>query len=136
MSYRWHDGSAEFALDLGAASREEVFAEAVAAIHNLVGGDDLGGPPVTRTITLTAATDAELLALWLEEVVFLVETESFVPEGGQVALTGSDLDGTVIGHRGKPRHLVKAVTYHRLAFVHEDGLWQAHVVLDKTLGIR
>ena len=136
MSHRWHDGSGEFALDVDGASREEVFAEAVAAIHDLVGGDDMGGPPVTRTITLTAATDAELLALWLEELVFLVETESFVPEGGEVTLAGSDLDGTVTGHRGTPRHLVKAVTYHQLAFAREDAAWRAHDVLDKTLGVR
>jgi SHS2 domain-containing protein len=136
MSYRWHDGTGEFALDLEGASREDVFAEAVAAIRNLVGGDDMGGPPVTRTITLTAATDAELLALWLEELVFLVATESFVPESGEVTLTGSDLDGTVNGHRGTPRRLVKAVTYHQLAFAHHDAVWQAHVVLDKTLGVR
>ncbi len=136
MSYRWHEGPGEFALDLEGPSREEVFAEAVAALRNLVGGDDTGGPPVTRTITLTAATDAELLALWLEELVFLVATESFVPEAGEVTLTGSDLDGTVNGHRGTPRRLVKAVTYHQLAFAPDAAVWQAHVVLDKTLGVR
>jgi SHS2 domain-containing protein len=129
MSYRWVEGAGDLALELDAASREEVFLEAAAALRELVAGDG-AGTPVRRTITLTAATDAELLAGWLEELVFLVETESFVPGQAEVTLKGTGLDGTVTGHRGTPEHVVSAVTYHQLAFEHEGGAWRARVVLD------
>jgi SHS2 domain-containing protein len=131
MSHRWTEGAGEVELDIDAGSREDVFLEAAAALRELVAGE-AGGDPVTRTVKLTAATDAELLAGWLEEHVFLVATESFVPESADVTLTGTDLDGTVSGRRGTPRRVVRAVTYHRLAFEHEGGAWRAHVVLDRS----
>jgi len=36
----------------------------------------------------------------------------------------------VVGHRGTPPHLIKAVTLHRLVFEPDDGGWRARVVLD------
>ena len=130
MSRRWTEGEGELELDVEAASREAVFSEAATALGELVAGV-AGGEPLTRTIRLTAVTDAELLAGWLEEIVFLVETESFVPESAEVALNGTDLDGTVTGRRGTPQHVVSAVTYHRLAFEHTGSAWRARVVLDR-----
>ncbi len=132
MSYRWSERPAEFALDIEGASPEEVFTEAAAALGELVGGDDMGGEPVTRTIALAAVTYGELLVLWLEELVFLVDTESFVPERCDLNVGLPDLDATVTGHRGKPRPLVKAVTAHELAFEQDGDAWRAHVALDRS----
>ena len=87
---------------------------------------------MTRTIALAAVTYAELLVLWLEELVFLVDTESFVPERCNVTLELPDLDATVTGCRGTPRPLVKAVTAHELSFEHVGGVWRARVALDKS----
>ena len=50
--------------------------EAAAALGELVAGDDMGGEPVSRTVALAAVTYGELLVLWLEALVFLVDTES------------------------------------------------------------
>lgn len=132
MSYRWSEHTAELGLDIEAASAAEVFTEAAAALGELVGGDDMGGDPVTRTIALAAVTYGALLVLWLEELVFLVDTESFVPERCDVTLELPDLDATVTGHRGTPRGLVSAVTAHELAFEHDGNVWRAHVALDRS----
>ena len=132
MSHHWVEGTVELGLEIEAASPEEVFTEAAAALAELVAGDDRGGEPVTRTIALAAVTHAELVALWLEELVFLVDTESFVPERCDVTLELPELDATVTGRRGTPRRLVKAVTAHELAFEHDGDAWRAHVVLDRS----
>lgn len=63
--------------------------------------------------------------------MFLAETEDFVPERLQVLqLDGGSLRATVAGRRDAPPHLVKAVTYHELAFERTDAGWRASVVLD------
>jgi SHS2 domain-containing protein len=71
-----------------------------------------------------------LLATWLDELVFLAETEGLVPERADLALEGLELSALVRGRRGDPRPLVKAVTLHRLRLKHEDGVWRGRVVLD------
>ena len=72
-----------------------------------------------------------LLAAFLEELVYLAETQGLVPE--RVAgfdLEGTRLRATVEGRLGQPPHLVKAVTYHGLELVREGEGWRARVVLD------
>ena len=60
---------------------------------------------------------AVLLVEWLDELVFLAETEDLVPEDMvRIELSEDGLAATVRCRRGSPRHLVKAATYHRLAF--------------------
>jgi SHS2 domain-containing protein len=132
MSYRWVEGTADFRLEIESASPGEVFTEAAAALAEIVAGDDSGGEQMTRTIALAAVTYAELLVLWLEELVFLVDTEWFVPERCNVTLQLPDLDANVTGRRGTPRRLVKAVTAHELAFEHAGDVWRASVALDRS----
>ena len=68
---------------------------------------------------------------WLEELVFLAETEDLVPEDVErIELSEHRLVATVRCHRGRPRHLVKGATYHRLAFERAAGGFRATVVLD------
>jgi SHS2 domain-containing protein len=74
---------------------------------------------------------ALLLVGWLEELIYLAETEAFVPERIE-SLDGGDgwLHARVEGHAGEPSHLVKAVTLHRLEFRQHGQSWRARVVLD------
>jgi SHS2 domain-containing protein len=127
--FRWVDHTSELELEIAASSEEEIFGEALAAVAELAGEAD--GPPVTKAIEVEADDRALLLVEWLAELVYLSETEELLPE----RLTALDLaDGklraTVQGRHGQARHLIKAVTLHRLEFTRDDGEWRARVVLD------
>jgi SHS2 domain-containing protein len=63
--------------------------------------------------------------------VYLAETEDLFPEAVErIELSEGRLSATVRLRVGRPRHLVKAATYHRLACKHSDGRFRARVVLD------
>ena len=127
--YRWVEHTAELELEIAASSEAAVFAEALEALAELVDGKN--GSPVTREIELEADDRAMLLVEWLNELVYLSEVDGFVPERiTELKLHEGKLHATVKGYRGEPRHLVKAVTLHRLELRQDDHGWHARVVLD------
>lgn len=127
--YRWVEHTGEVELEIEAQTEPDVFREALAALVDLLGLED--ATDEERTIE-TAATDRpRLLAAWLDELVFLIDTEGFAPVALRELGLGSDsLRAVVAGHYGDPSPLVKAVTYHRLAFEPADAGYRATVVLD------
>lgn len=128
--FRWVDHTAELELHIEARSEEDVFSEALAALAELL-GEALGGEIARRRLDLHAPDRATLLVEWLEELVFLSEADGFLPERAIfLALSQQTLSAAVAGRLGQPRHLVKAVTLHGLAFGFADGAWRAQVVLD------
>jgi len=126
--YRFVEHTAELELELEADSAEGVLQEALRAFGELAG--PARGEPVERRVDLQATDLPALLAAWLDELVFLAETESLVPESADVAVSGTRVKGLVHGRRGEARPLVKAVTLHRLRFGRQDGAWRGRVVLD------
>jgi SHS2 domain-containing protein len=132
--HRWLNHTGEAELEIEAASEEDVFREAAAALRELLveGGDgEPAGVPLTREVAVDAADRPALLAEWLAELAFLAETEGFVPTRVEtLELEGEQLRATVTGRRGRPPHLVKAVTYHELSLARQATGWRATVVLD------
>jgi SHS2 domain-containing protein len=128
MPYEWVDHTAEVQLEIDAASDEDAFAEATAALGELLGRP--GDRRTTRELAVEAGDRASQLVAWLEELVFLAEMESFVA----VRLIEIDLDGrragVVEGGDAPATYLVKAVTYHGLRFEREGDRVRATVVLD------
>ena len=129
--YRWVDHTAELELELVAATPEAVLAEALSAYAELVDdGTPPEGDPVALAVEVAASDLPALLVEWLAELVFLADTEGLVPAGASIALDGAHVRATVRGHRGAPRPVVKAVTYHRAELRRADGDWRGRVVLD------
>ena len=126
--YRFVEHTAELEVELEASTAEGVLLEALRAFAELVGPGD--GDPVERSVEASAGDLPALLAAWLDELLFLAETEGLVPEEAEVSLDGTRARGVVRGRRGKPRPLVKAITLHRLRFRPENGVWRGRVVLD------
>jgi SHS2 domain-containing protein len=129
----WDEHVGELQLWVEAATEPEVFAEALAAVGELLSED--GGPPPepveAREIQLAAPDRAVLLADWIAELAFLAETDAFVPDRlERIDLEGGSLRARVRGHLARPPHLVKAVTYHDLRFEPVPEGWRAQVVLD------
>jgi SHS2 domain-containing protein len=128
--YRWVEHTAELELALEAPDEPQLFADALAAFAELL--DELpSGALVRHEVALRSPERATLLADWLGELVFLAETENFVPERiVSLELAPEGLRATVEGRVGEPPHLVKAATYHGLEFRVEESRVSARVVLD------
>lgn len=128
--FRWVEHTAELELEIGAPSEAAVFEEALIAFAELAG--DGGDHAVTHELEVEAEESSMLLVEWLSELVYLSEAEQFVPARiASLELADGRLRATVEGHRGEPKHLVKAVTLHRLALWQDDTAgWHARVVLD------
>ena len=117
-------------MEIEAATEEALFTDALHALRELL-ADDLAGARVWREVALECHERAALLVLWLDELVFLAETEDLVPEEVErMELSDSDLVAVVRCRRSRPRHLVKGATYHDLAFERSNGGFRAKVVLD------
>jgi SHS2 domain-containing protein len=126
--YRWIDHTAELELEIEAPAPEAVVQEAARALAELLGG--AGEPAGTRTIEVRAGDPAALLAAFLEELVYLAESEQLVPRDvTSVDLRDDRLTAAVELAHGDPPHLVKAVTYHRLAFERRGDGYRATAVL-------
>jgi SHS2 domain-containing protein len=129
--FRWVEHTAELELEIEAPSEADIFREALAAYAELVADRGGSGREIEEEIQVQADDDAMLLAEWLGELIYLGETEGFVPERiGSLDLEEGRLLALVAGRVGEPRPLVKAVTLHRLELRPDDGAWRARVVLD------
>jgi SHS2 domain-containing protein len=137
--YRWVDHTSELELHLQSTTRVGIFSEALAAIGELLAGDEEGDDPgeeetvPERTTEASAEADdgPALLAAWIEELVHLAESRSVIPlSTDQIDVDEGSVRATVRLRRGEPRPLVKAVTYHRLTLEQGPGGWEGRVVLD------
>jgi SHS2 domain-containing protein len=88
-------------------------------------------PLERRVVRATAPDRPALLAAWLEELLFLAESSGFIPLlVEELSLEDQQLTATVAGRLGRPRPLVKAVTYHRLEFEPAERGYRGRVVFD------
>jgi SHS2 domain-containing protein len=127
--HRWTSHTGEEQLEIEASSSVAVLAEAVDAFGRAIELEQ-GGEPSSRTIDLEARDLDALLVSLLEELIFLADTESFVPDTAELSLRGTHLEGVLHGRRATLRPLVKAATYAGIRFEQADGSWRARVVLD------
>jgi SHS2 domain-containing protein len=128
--YRWQEHTGELELHIEAAAPADVFEEALRAIGELL-ADGEPGEASSRKVAVNAPDRPALLAAWIDELIFLAETEGLVPtRARELDLREQRLEAVVDGERGAPAHLVKGATYHRIAFDCREGGCQARVVLD------
>lgn len=134
--YRWVDHTAEVELEIEANAEREVFADALRALAELIGSAAATGATdaqalESRPISVTARERATQLAGWLEELVYLAESEGFVAlRLTALELGGDRLEARVEGVVDAPPPLVKAVTLHGLLFDARGDGYIARVVLD------
>ena len=131
--FRWVDHTSEVELELRAATRPDVFSEAVAGLADLFGSerDSVAHRPASRDVEVEAPDDPALLAAFLEELVFLAETQGFFAAGIEMLeIRDGRIRATLGGSVGDPQALVKAVTYHRLVLEKDESGWLGRVVLD------
>lgn len=132
----WHElreHTGEIVLRVRAPSLNGLFVEAARGLAELSLGRQQARPSGSpRTLSLEARDPAALLVDWLNELIYLAETERWVAlEFEEVEATSTTLRLQARGATlDRAPSLVKAATLHGLHLVRENGLMQADVVLD------
>jgi len=139
-SYRFLDHTADVGADLSAPDLGSLFAAALAAFTDTLTERERVEPRDERRISLAAPGLEELLVAWLEELLYLFETEEALFRDAEVSVEerggGWGLDAVARGERHDPeRHpakvLVKGITYHGLAVRPDaDRGWTGRVIFD------
>lgn len=132
-SHELMEHRSEIALRIRASRFPDLLAEAGRALARiqLGGADRMPGGPV-REIRIAARDDATLLVDWLNELIFLAETERWV--GLEFEVRSVDQNGVVATVSGvtleQAPSRVKAATLHGLRLFQVPHGLEAEVVLD------
>ena len=131
----WHDiadHTSEVQVRLRAGTLADLLAEAGRALAEIqLRGVGAPADGEWRRVEITASDPEGLLADWLNELIYLAETERWVPTEFELATAGRALTGRARGATlERAAGLVKAATMHGLRVTEVPGGLAAEVILD------
>lgn len=121
MGYRYVEHTADVGIEAWGADVAEAFTEAAVALSGLMVDPSAIQERMKRRIEVHADDREDLLVRWLNELIYLFDTERVAFRRFRIErLTATDLAATAWGERvDQGRHEVgthvKAATFHRLA---------------------
>ena len=132
-SHEFLDHISETVLSLRAATLPSLLEEGARALGGIEQAGIAGtAERMVRPLAVESTDAAGLLVDFLNELIWLCETESATPRDARVRLTGpASLEADVALERlaAKPS-LVKAATRHGVTVESSPGGWEARVTLD------
>lgn len=127
------DHTADWALRAQGTDLADLLAQAAGGMLSLASAVPMPGPASgVRTLTVQGADRETLLVRWLEEILFLLESESLLPREMRLRINGHFLLTARLGlaPAARPRRAIKAVTFHDLRVVETGQGLQAKLVFD------
>ena len=129
------DHTGDLGVEIEAGSREELFAQALAAMASLMVEPEGVEPRAQREIRVNGAGDAELMHDLLAEALVLFFADGFIWTEARVSAYPGGLKATLGGELFDPsRHClireIKAVTHHQLSVEPRDGRFFARIIFD------
>jgi SHS2 domain-containing protein len=134
-SFEFIDHTADAGIRVEAPTLEDLFETAGLAFTELVTSADSVDCRVERRFKLEEDDMETLLVSWLQELLYLLDTEDLVFARFQVRIHDFSLEATAWGDVFDPnihtiKTEIKAVTYHQLEVAKNDQGWQAQVIFD------
>ena len=131
--FRFLDHEADLGLEISGRDQAELFSHAGAALFSLITDPDTIEARFTRHITIN--NGEEQLVVFLNELLYLWDTEKFIPRTFSVVMEAGRLEADITGETfDAGRHSiykeVKAVTYHKFTIQREGYHLKATVFLD------
>ena len=134
-SFQFIDHTADAGILVKAPTLEGMFETAALGFNELITRVDSLNCLIQRQFRLQEDDIETLLVSWLQELLYLLDTEGLIFGRFQVNLKDLALEATAWGeifdaeiHTMKTE--IKAVTYHLLEVVEADQCWKAQVIFD------
>jgi SHS2 domain-containing protein len=131
--YKIIDHEADIGFEIYGKTLEDLYKNAAEALFSIIVEPGKMKPEKGKRINLT--DDQGLLIVFLNELLYLWDTEGFIPKDLSLKIESKKLTGTVIGgiynpSRDKIKAEVKAVTYHKFSIVENSDMLKAMVIVD------
>ena len=127
------DHTADWALQVRGTDLADLLAQAAGGMLSLASALPLPGPPTgSRTLTLRSADRESLLVRWLEEILFIVESEGMQPREMRLNIQGRYHLTAVVAlcPTASLARSIKAVTFHDLRVADTGNGLEAKLVFD------
>lgn len=135
-SYEFLDHTADVGVRAWGNSLPELFVNVVRGMIEIMVDVDKVVPRVTRQIDIEAEDRESLLMEWLNETIYLIETENLIFCDFRILhMTDTRLSAQIAGEpldetKQNLKTQVKAATYHDLRVGKDKSTWFAQVILD------
>jgi SHS2 domain-containing protein len=131
--YKIIDHEADVGFEIYGKTMEGLYENAVEALFSLIVKPGKMKPEKGKRINIT--DDQGLLIVFLNELLYLWDTEGFIPKDMSLKVEKGKLTGTVIGGIYNPsrdaiKTEVKAVTYHNFSIEEKYDMLKATVIID------
>ena len=134
--FEFIDHSGDLGILVFGKSRPELFQHAAEAFFQVLTEPRKVRKKLTRKISLKANGEEELLVSWLNEFIYLFDTQGLLFSQFQiVALDDRSMEALAQGEpyeegRHPIKRMIKGTTYHQLRIHEEGGIWKAQVIFD------
>jgi SHS2 domain-containing protein len=130
--FRELDHTADLAVEVWGADFASLLARAAEAVFALQGLPAKSDAPARHEIQLTAPDREALLVDWLNELLYLSESQGECYTSFEVTLaSNTELRAVVSGQAGRPtKRRIKAATFHELRITDCPGRCAARIVFD------
>jgi SHS2 domain-containing protein len=134
-SFQFIDHTADAGILVKAPTLEGMFETAALGFSELITRVDSLNCLIRRQFRLQEDDMETLLVSWLQELLFLLDTEDLLFGRFRVKLKDLALEATAWGEVFDPeihtmKTEIKAVTYHQLEVVEDDQGWKTQVIFD------
>jgi SHS2 domain-containing protein len=134
--YEIFEHTADLGLRVRASTLEDLLADAALGLFAMV-VENLSAvePVVVRNFQIAGSDPPYLLFDWLNELLYVCDTERLAFSQFEVRLTADGLSGMARGEpfdlaRHRLTHEIKAITYHELKVEQTQAGWLAEVIVD------
>ncbi len=135
--YRYLDHTADVGLEAWGETAEACLEAATEGLAAFLYAPEGVEPREARRLRVEGVDRLGAALAWLEEILYLVEGERFLPARWKVERVGErEVEGQVWGEpfdpsRHRRREELKAVTYHQARFERdEEGRWTLRAIFD------
>ncbi|MBM3232572.1 archease [Candidatus Pacearchaeota archaeon] len=111
---------------------DEIFQNTVLALASYTNS---GNPIKSKKGKVVEVQGTDMLSLmynFIDELIYLIDAEHFIPSKAQVLLRGNNLKAEIFGDDTKNYNLshIKAATYAEMSIQKTKNGWEAFIVLD------